>query len=232
MNLGSTGILFLAILPQGLGLSVGGPWIFAVVLVQAVYLTVCAAALRDAAESRSVTLAGFCRALGEQWAAGLVLGLVLILLAALLLAATSFYQTVDGFLAWFAAGSLFWSSALVLLALQWYPAVRALLPGAPVASLRQCFSLMFDNLGFSVFLAVYTLAGLVLSAFTAFLIPGIAGAALGYVDALKLLLRKYEWLQANPGSGRRRIPWADILAEDMELVGKRTLKGMIFPWKE
>jgi hypothetical protein len=42
---------------------------------------------------------------------------------------------------------------------------------------------------------------------------------------------KYDYLEKNPGD-RRRIPWDALLVEDRERVGKRTLKGMIFPWKE
>jgi hypothetical protein len=29
-----------------------------------------------------------------------------------------------------------------------------------------------------------------------------------------------------------RVPWDALLAEDREQVGVRTLRGMIFPWKE
>jgi hypothetical protein len=73
---------------------------------------------------------------------------------------------------------------------------------------------------------------LVLSVFTAGLLPGLAGIALSADVALRLRLFKYDWLEANPEANRRKVPWDDLLEEDRELVGTRTFKGMFFPWKE
>ena len=73
---------------------------------------------------------------------------------------------------------------------------------------------------------------LVVSFFTALLLPGIATIMLWWNIAFKLRLYKYDWLEQNPGANRRRVPWDALLVEDRERVGKRTLKGMIFPWKE
>ncbi len=233
LNLGSLALLSAFVLvPSALGIP--GGWLWAVLgfLALAAYHLVCSAALREAAEYRNLSVRAFRDALREHGAAGLAFGAVLALLGVLFLTAVPFYLSRGGILAWFAAGTLFWCSLILLLALQWFPAVRALLPGPLRSSVRKCFLLLADNLGFSVFLFLYTLAGLVLSVFSAFLAPGIAGAALGTVDALRLLLKKYDWLEAHPGTDRRRIPWEDLLEEERELIGKRTLKGMIFPWKE
>jgi hypothetical protein len=88
---------------------------------------------------------------------------------------------------------------------------------------------------------------MLISLFLAFLAPGFAGVALAQNVALKLRLVKYDWLEARGDSveagetagplrgifGRgRAVPWKELLAEEAELVGKRTLKGMIFPWKD
>jgi hypothetical protein len=43
---------------------------------------------------------------------------------------------------------------------------------------------------------------------------------------------KYDYLEENPRADRKHIPWETLLREERERVGKRTLKGMIFPWKE
>lgn len=233
LNLGSLVLLAVFVLvPAALGLP--GGWLWAVLgfLALSVYHLVSAAVLREAAEYRSLSVRAFRDALRNHGAAGLVLGAVLVLVGFLFLTAVPFYLARGGILAWFSAGTLFWCTLILLLALQWFPAVRALLSGPLRSSVRKCFFLLTDNLGFSVFLFLYTVAGLVLSVFSAFLVPGIAGAALGTVDALRLLLKKYDWLESRPGADRRKIPWGDLLAEERELVGKRTLKGMIFPWKE
>ena len=38
-------------------------------------------------------------------------------------------------------------------------------------------------------------------------------------------------LEANPDTDRRHLPWDDILFDEREKVGPRSLRNMIFPWK-
>jgi hypothetical protein len=70
-----------------------------------------------------------------------------------------------------------------------------------------------------------------LSSFTAFLLPGFAAVLTGsrWVQAQAPQVRH---LEKNPEADRRKIPWEALLVEEEERVGKRTLRGMIFPWKE
>ncbi|HVP19812.1 MAG TPA: hypothetical protein VMU36_12520, partial [Spirochaetia bacterium] len=89
-----------------------------------------------------------------------------------------------------------------------------------------------DNPGFSIGLAICALIVAGVSVFTAFLLPGFATVLLWWNVAAKLRLYKYDWLEQNPGADRRRVPWDALLVEDRERVGKRTLRGMIFPWRE
>ena len=233
LNLGALALLSgFVLVPAALGLPGGWFWPGLGFLLLEAYSLVCAAVLRDAAEYRNLSLPAFRDALRTHAAAGLVYGLALALLLLLFLTAFPFYLSRGGILGWFAAGTLFWCFLIALLALQWFPAVRALLPGTLGASVRKCFLLLADNLGFSILLALYSTAGFILSMFSAFLAPGISGTALGSVVALRLLLKKYDWLEAHPDADRRKIPWPEILEEERDLVGNRTLKGMIFPWKE
>jgi len=94
------------------------------------------------------------------------------------------------------------------------------------------FLLLLDNTLFSISLFIGTLIILALSAFTAFLLPGIASILLWLNEALKLRLYKYDYLEEHPDTKKNQIPWDILLIEDREKIGKRTLKGMIFPWKE
>ena len=80
------------------------------------------------------------------------------------------------------------------------------------------------------------------------LLPGPASAVLLLTVAFKLRMYKYDFLEEQraassrepeagykPPRGRRlrvRVPWDALLAEDREQVGVRTVRGMIFPWKE
>jgi len=233
LNLGSFAVLALfVVLPLSLRLPVPGVWVCFGLVLWFAYATVCAAVLRSVADYKDIGFLAFRSAWKTHGLAGALYGVFLVCLGGLFLLAGPFYLSQGTLLSWFAFGILFWCAAAVLLALQWFPAIRALLPGTLRATLRKCFLLMVDNLGFSIFLGVYTLFNLAFSLFTAFLVPGVSGTMLGVVDALKLLLKKYDWLEAHPDANRRKIPWAELLEEEKELVGKRTLKGMIFPWKE
>ncbi|MEI6875490.1 MAG: hypothetical protein WCL50_10230 [Spirochaetota bacterium] len=134
-----------------------------------------------------------------------------------------------------AAGVLFWGSLTGLLGLQFYLPLRFRLGGGFRKNIRKSFVILFDNPGFSLFVLAWSLLCFVLSAFLAFLAPGFAGLGLAQHDALKLRLRKYDWLEevgVKSGDRKRRVPWKELLEEESELLGKRTLRGMIFPWKE
>jgi hypothetical protein len=98
--------------------------------------------------------------------------------------------------------------------------------------LRKCFIVFFDNTFFAVLLGIGSVAILIGSFFTALLIPGLAGLILWHQVGLKLRLYKYDYLEENPEANRKQIPWDALLIDDRDRVGKRTLRGMIFPWKE
>ncbi len=167
---------------------------------------------------------------------GLQLGLMAIVMALIAGIGIPFYLG-HGLVGGLAAGIILWVGLAFVVALQYYLPLRFRFGGGFLKNLKKSFILLFDNAGFSLFLFVWSLLTFFLSAFLAFLVPGPAGVALAHNDALRLRIRKYDWLEGEgkeggKESGRRAIPWKELLAEDDELVGSRTLKGMIFPWKE
>ena len=89
-----------------------------------------------------------------------------------------------------------------------------------------------DNSGLAIFVLLHNFIALLLSVFLAFIFPGPAGALLYLDEALRLRLLKYDWLEANPGADRKKIPWDALLIEEREKTGVRTLKNLIFPWKD
>ena len=128
---------------------------------------------------------------------------------------------------------LFWVELILLLALPYYFPLMSALPGdRPLKTLKKCFIVFLDTLGFSVFFGIYNLICTVLTLFTFGLIPGIAGLQLAKQDAVKLLMMKYDYLEAEgEDADRKHIPWDDLLYEEREKLGPRSLKNMIFPWK-
>lgn len=163
---------------------------------------------------------------------GLQYGALNLVLLAALVVGLPFYLSRGGFASALAGGILLWCYVIFVLAFQWYLPLRARLGGGFVKNLKKCLFFFFDNAFFSIFVFLYNTVGLAISAFLALLAPGFAGLALALDDALRVRLLKYDWLEANPGEKRSAVPWDALLVEERELVGKRTLKGMIFPWKE
>jgi hypothetical protein len=130
------------------------------------------------------------------------------------------------------AGLLFWGSLIWILASQYYFPVRDRLNPRTSKIPLKCLILFFDNTFFTILLALGTVVLLILSGFTAFLFPGIGAIMLWHQAGVKLRLYKYDYIEAHPRIGKNpKIPWKEILEEERERVGPRTLRGMIFPWK-
>ncbi len=194
----------------------------------------CGAASRMTADIADYKQPGFAEFFGyvkQSWANSL--------LGAGLLAAYLFVVSVafpfyagKGVVGWLAMGLLFWVTVAALLAAQYFFPIQSRLDRKFRKIIRKSFLLLFDNTIFTFGLLAVALVVFVASAFTAFLLPGVATVFLWWSTALKLRLYKYDWLEQNPGADRRKVPWDALLIDDRERVGKRTLKGMIFPWKE
>jgi hypothetical protein len=235
LNLG-----FIALIGLGVALpgSVGAPdWLLYVtgslsLAAGSVWWSACVSAMRPIADFGSFHLKEISGHLRQGLVPGLQVGAIMVALFLVVTIGLPFYIKMGGILGALAAGVIFWCGIIVLLAIQYYLPLRTRLGGGFKKNLRKCFVLFFDNPGFSIFLFLYSVVNLILSFFLAFLIPGFAGIALAQDVALRLRLYKYDYLEAHPDAPRRSIPWDELLEEDKDLVGKRTLKGMFFPWKE
>ena len=128
---------------------------------------------------------------------------------------------------------LFWVAVSIVLAMQYFfPLCFHMEADGAFKTLKKCFIILADNLGTSLFLAIRTLIDLVLTILTASMIPGMAGISLSRMDTTKILMLKYDFLEANPDCTKKDINWDDLLYEERQLIGPRSFKGMIFPWKD
>ena len=69
--------------------------------------------------------------------------------------------------------------------------------------------------------------------------PGMAGLVLSRCNAMRLLMKKYDYIEELDKKGepansqaRRKIPWKELLAEDEEANPVRTFKDFWLPWKD
>lgn len=187
---------------------------------------------RDVADYQAPGLKQFGRYLKEAWQAALALLVVIIAQLFILLVIIPWYFKMGHVVGLVIASLLFWVNVIGWLAMQYYFPVQSRLTRHFKKIAQKSLLLFFDNPGFSVFLGGGTLLLLVLSGVTAFLFPGLGVILLWHQVGLKLRLYKYDYLEQHPEAQKQPIPWDALLAEDRDRVGSRTLRGMIFPWKE
>ncbi|MGI6466345.1 MAG: hypothetical protein ACOXZZ_01925 [Sphaerochaetaceae bacterium] len=125
-----------------------------------------------------------------------------------------------------------WLLVFTMMALfYFYPLALIMDKDRPLKSLKKSFVVVVDNLFFTLGFGVYHLVNFIISLFFATLIPGVSGVALSRHVAMKILMKKYDFLEEFPEQ-RKELDWYELLYEEDQLVGKRTFKGTIFPWKE
>jgi hypothetical protein len=168
----------------------------------------------------------------ESWASSLLLACVVLAYGFIVTVAFRFYGGLKNLAGPLAVAVLFWVTVAGALAIQYFFPIQARLDRSFRKIARKTFLVFFDNPGFSIGLFLSAILVAAISVFTALLLPGVSAVLLLWNVAFKLRLYKYDWIEQNPEADRRRIPWDALLVEDRERVGKRTLKGMIFPWKE
>ena len=188
--------------------------------------------LGDLTFDRSPEFREFPGYVASVWKLAAVFGTITNVQLLILMIGFPFYISVGGVFGLAALAILFWVSVLWWLITIWiFPVRRQLNTGVKVV-LKKSVILFFDNPGFTIFIGVYTIFNFILSVVTAFLVPGISSILYSHQIALKLRMFKYDYLEENPGKNPKEIPWGALLMEEKEKVGPRSLRGMIFPWKD
>ncbi len=127
---------------------------------------------------------------------------------------------------------VFWVSIIWVCAVQYFFPLQSRMDKIFKKNIKKMFYMLFGNSIFTIILLIMNIFIIAISFFTFFLIPGITFVMILLNTALKLRLLKYDYLEENPNANPKKIPWDTLLEEERKGVGKRTLKGMIFPWKE
>ncbi len=186
----------------------------------------------DLSDNKKGGVGLFLRSLVSSWKQNLVSCAIALVLLAVLLYVLPFYLLHESLPLVILGGVMFWVWFSVFLASLFFPPAAVRLGKKTFASLRDSFSFVSDNLGFCLYAFLVFLLTFVVSAILFFMAPGPASMLLWINVCFKIRLYKYEYLRAHPGTSKRNIPWDELIAEDRKIVGKRTLRGMIFPWRE
>ena len=132
--------------------------------------------------------------------------------------------------------AILWIVVFYILAIQWFIPIRALMHNDFKKCLKKSFIILFDNTGFTLAMSLYNLIQIAISVICIGFFPSMTGILIGNTNALRILLYKYDYLEEHPElktkKERRQIPWEELIYEDRQMMGKRTLRGMLFPWKD
>ncbi|MBN2875654.1 MAG: hypothetical protein JXM71_11210, partial [Spirochaetales bacterium] len=180
---------------------------------------------------QSVSFADMAKAARDSLVPGLQFFCLASLCVAALTVAVPFYAAIGGFWGTLATSFSVWILAAFVLILQYFLPAGATARVGFKDSLRISVALFFDAPFFSLGLAAYGIGCVALSPVLAFLLPGPAAAALAGSVATGIRMRKLRWLQANGGTPPGPAPWNELLSDDIEAVGVRSIKDFVFPWR-
>ncbi|MCF0237897.1 MAG: hypothetical protein HUK24_04790 [Sphaerochaetaceae bacterium] len=157
----------------------------------------------------------------------------IVLTALIIVYIIPFYLSYQSIISVVIAMIMVWICILLFMAMAYYyPLCLSMEKDRPIKTLKKAFIVLFDNLGFSFFLTIKTLISFVLTVILATIVPGLGGISLSRSGAVRILMLKYDYLELHPETKKKDINWEDLLFEEKELIGPRTLKNMIFPWKD
>lgn len=181
---------------------------------------------------KSETWRPFMKGVGRNIRHSMLFFLCIMVLFLLFFLVIPFYLSFNNILGTVFGVMMVWLAIFLLLVLPYYFPLMNLLSGdGPFKTLKKCFIVAGDNLGYTILLLLHNILDIVLTVVTMGLLPGWCGLMLGGQDMMKLLMKKYDWIEENPGKNRKEMDWSEILYDEKETLGPRSLKNMIFPWK-
>lgn len=127
---------------------------------------------------------------------------------------------------------LFDFEVIILSVTQFFYPVSFYYDSDEASLLKRSLAIAFDNFGYSMLLVLKSILDFIITVFTFSIIPGICGIGLARMDMVRLLTRRYQYLEANEGVTKKDADWKQILAEDITSTGTRTFRNMFFPWKD
>ena len=196
-----------------------------------IYLGAACAFTKELTEKNKPGFGDFFRYLKTNAKGGCIFGFINAFLIFILVASRqTYYNSVFGIFVFYL---MLWLYFLWIASSQYFFPLLTRFDKNVYKNIKKMLMLLLDNFGLTIIgLVIPGVIIMVLYPVTMFLAFGPATLMLMYNIALTFLLHRYEYLEENPEKNRKKIPWQQLLIEEEKKVGKRTLKGFFFPWKE
>ncbi len=217
-----------------LGLALGHFIFLPLVCLFFIYSGAVSGMTKDIADGKNPSFRDFRRYLKETYKPSLVFGLLnFVLLFFLLIAGIYYLGMMNNFLNPLIFFFLAWLFVFWIAACQYFFPLQSMFNKKIGKNIKKMMMLLLDNTTFTLFtLLLGTILILGLSVLTFLTLFGFSTIMLWYNVALKLRMYKYEYLEKNPGAGRRKIPWKTLLVEEKKLLGPRSFRSILFPDKQ
>ena len=179
----------------------------------------------------------FFRSMRVVWKLAVAFSVLVTAVTFMALNAIPYYWTQFGWLGTLVAAAICWFLLISAIALQYFlPLYFLQEQNGFKKCLKKSFIIFFDNPMFSLFLFLYNGVLFMLSLVFVFIAPGVNGITLAAMNATRLRLYKYDWLDEHPGyindrDKRANVPWNELIAQDKETLGPRKISSFLFPWK-
>ncbi len=187
---------------------------------------------RDIALSGTARFGEVLSRLGESWKVSLVFGLAWLVVGLGLYPGVAFYSNFNPTVGFIFGVVMLWILFFLGGLSLFLPGLHAQVEPRVGKLFRKSLLVFVANPLTSLVMVLVLAVSLVLSVFTFGFFPGIIGISLWFQVCFKFVLAKLEWLEANPEADKKKVPWRVILQEDMDKIGPRSLKSLIFPWKD
>jgi hypothetical protein len=188
----------------------------------------------DFTRGRNFDITNLLDYLGSSWKPSTVFSCCVFSLGFLIQFGLPFYLALHPVLGFAVMILAFWAVILGILAGMWWWPLHTQFEDRIGECAKKSIFLLFDNIAFSLFMMLGALIIIILSILTMSTFPGITGFLLWFQTGVKLRIYKYQYLKTQNKSHSHAvdIPWNGLFVQEKELLGPRSLKGMIFPWKK
>lgn len=144
-----------------------------------------------------------------------------------------FYLASHSYMGIMIAVVMFWGFVLIIPAMQYYfPLSAYFADDSSFLTFKKCLALTLNNKAFTLALTVKTIVEIGITICTCFLVPGFAGIAISHANAVKLLMIRSDYMREHAIQSRKGINYYRLFEEEEKKIGKRSIRNMIFPWRD